>query len=342
MPTISRRRLLATAGAMAAVPNLAEACSRIYWNDNPVKLVGRTLDWNHHFDETIWVLPRGMQRAGILPDNPARWTSKHGSVVVAANDRAAVEGINEHGLVVSLLFLDRTQYAERDAKRPGIAFFQWAQFYLDNFASVQEVLGNLDRVQIVKAAFGQAYPDGVPLHAALADPSGDSAIVEFIAGDTVVHFGRAFQVMTNDPTFDEQLANQRRYKPFGGQIETLPGGVLPEERFVRAAYTLKHLPKSADEPTAVANMLSLLANISVPFGTPYVGSHGTYPTWWRSVINVSSRVYYLQTTVTPNVFWLDLAKLAYGEGAKPRRLSIFDAALLGEVSGRLAPAAAKF
>ncbi len=341
MAELSRRRLLAgisAVGVGATLPSRSEACSRIFWNDNPIKLVGRTFDWNHHFNDSMWVLPRGMARAGALSENPARWTSRYGSTVIAAYDRAAVEGINERGLVVSLLFLEHTQYEARDQKRPGIAFYQWALYFLDNFASVQDVIGNIGRVQIVKTAFGETYPDGVPLHAALADSTGDSAIIEFIAGEPVIHYGRRFQVMTNDPTFEEQLANLRRYKPFGGAIDALPGSVLPEDRFVRAAYTLQYLPKSNSEPTAVANMMSLLNNVSVPFGTPYAGSHGTYPTWWRSVIDVDSHVFYIETTVTPNVFWVDLAKLNFAENAKPKKLSLFDEALSGEVPDRLVEA----
>lgn len=333
---ISRRQALtafAGVGAAASMPGAAKACSRIFWNDNPVMLVGRTFDWTQHYNEVMWALPSGVQRVGRVPENPASWTSRYGSIVITALDLASEEGVNEKGLVVSLLFLEGTQYPTRDTKKPGIALFQWAQFYLDNFATVHEVIAHLDEVQVINMPFGKEYPDGLPLHVALADASGQSAIIEFINGDPTVHLGRKYQVMTNEPTYDEQIANLLRYKAFGGSIEELPGGIQPQERFVRAAYNLKYLPKTSEVPQAVASMMSLVNNISVPFGSPYVGISGTYPTWYRSIIDPQSRRYFVQTTITPNTFWVEMDKLPLTPGAPARRLPIFDDKLIGEVSG---------
>lgn len=333
--TLSRREALTaltSLAAAAALPAAAQACSRVFWNDNPVMLVGRTFDWNRHYDEVMWALPAGVHRVGRVPDNPASWTSRYGSLVITALDLATEEGVNEKGLVVSLLFLEGTQYPARDAKKPGIALFQWAQFYLDNFATVQEVIAHLDEVQVVNMPFGSEYPDGLPLHVALADASGQSAIIEFIGSDPTVHMGRKYQVMTNEPAYDEQIANMLRYKAFGGTIEQLPGGIQPQERFVRGAYTLKYLPKTSDVPKAVASMMSLINNVSVPFGSPYVGIAGTYPTWYRSIVDPQTRLYVVQTTITPNTFWVEMDKLDVRAGASARKLPIFDEKLLGEVS----------
>ena len=197
---------------------------------------------------------------------------------------------------------------------------------------MNEVIANLDQVQIVNTALGAEYPDGLPLHVAIADASGQSAIIEFIKGEPVVHLGRQYQVMTNEPTYDEQIANMLRYKTFGGTETELPGGIQAEDRFVRAAYTLKYLPKTSDAPQAVASMMSLMNNVSVPFGSPYSGVSGTYPTWYRSIMDPDARVYYVQTTITPNTFWVEMDKLDLKPGAAPRKLPIFDPELMGEVS----------
>jgi penicillin V acylase-like amidase (Ntn superfamily) len=45
-----------------------------------------------------------------------------------------------------------------------------------------------------------------PPVAGLAALTGDSAIVEYIQGKKVIHHDHKNQVMTNSPTFDEQLA----------------------------------------------------------------------------------------------------------------------------------------
>lgn len=336
IPNLSRRQALASLaglGGAAALPGVAHACSRVFWNDNPIKLVGRTLDWSQSFNETLWSLPRGMERTGRVPDNPAKWKSRYASLVIAGLDICTEEGINEKGLVVNLLFLDGTQYEVRNQTRPGIAFYQWPQYYLDNYATVNEVIANLDEVQVVNTALGSQYPDGLPLHVAIADAKGDSAIIEFIEGQPTIHMGKKYKVMTNEPAYDKQIANLLRYKWWGGTIDQLPGGIQADERFVRAAYTLKYLPKTDDPTQAAANMMSLMNNISVPFGSPYSGVSGTYPTWYRSIIDPDSHRYYVQTTVTPNTFWVDMNKLDLKPGAAPRKLPIYEPELMGETSG---------
>ncbi len=102
---------------------------------------------------------------------------------------------------------------------------------------------------------------------------------------------------------------------------------------MRAAYSLKYLPKTSDPVQAAASMMSLMNNVSVPFGSPYSGVSGTYPTWYRSIMAPDSRLYYVQTTITPNTFWVEMDKLDLKPGATPRKLSIFDPKLMGEVSG---------
>ena len=59
-------------------------------------------------------------------------------------------------------------------------------------------------------------------HIALEDVSGDSAIVEPIDGKLRVHHAPQYQVVANDPPFDEQLEHLRHYRPFGGD-RLLPG-----------------------------------------------------------------------------------------------------------------------
>lgn len=44
------------------------------------------------------------------------------------------------------------------------------------------------------------------VHVAIADARGDSAILEYLNGELVIHHGRQYQIMTNNPPYDEQLA----------------------------------------------------------------------------------------------------------------------------------------
>jgi penicillin V acylase-like amidase (Ntn superfamily) len=157
----------------------------------------------------------------------------------------------------------------------------------------------------------------------------------------VVHSGRQYQVMTNEPTYDEQLVNLRRYLPFRPG-EKLPGNTSPTDRFVRAAYFLHYLPKPKDAEDAAAYMMSLVYSVSVPFGAPYVGLSTTYPTWWRDVMDLSTRRIYFNYALSPNVVWVNLDSLNFEEGRPSKRLNALDPALVGDVSNRFTPAPPPF
>ena len=145
---------------------------------------------------------------------------------------------------------------------PAVSNLQWAQYVLDNYATVAEALDGLKIVQIVSnKAAGREWP----LHLAIEDATGDSAVLEYVGGKLVIHHGKQVTVMTNEPTLDEQLANLKRYKLFGGNLP-MPGDVDPASRFVRATSYLKTLPKPANTYEAVSQLAGVARNVAVPFG----------------------------------------------------------------------------
>ena len=322
-------------------------CTRVLWNDNGLAVVaGRTMDWPESTEPILTALPRGLQHDGgafgpgrAVAENPVLWTSRFGSLVTTIYGLGAADGLNEKGLAAHMLYLTACDFGPRDASRPGLHAGLWAQYALDNAASVEEALAVLDGVQLVQV---EAHGRQATVHLALEDASGDSAIIEFIAGQKVVHRGREFQVMTNDPTYDEQLA-------LLGQLDfshpskdlPLPGNVNPRDRFQRATYFLGLLPEPASEREAVAGVLAIARNASVPFGAPY-GDFGIYNTEYRTVADVTNRRYFFELTTRPNVIWAELDALDLGEGAPVALLDPDDVALTGDVSGAFTAAAAPY
>ena len=77
-------------------------------------------------------------------------------------------------------------------------------------------------------------PNGFPtlVHISLEDRTCDSAVIEYLAGKATIHHDRRFTVMTNEPTYDKQIENLKRYRTFGGD-KPLPGERTPTDRFVR-------------------------------------------------------------------------------------------------------------
>jgi penicillin V acylase-like amidase (Ntn superfamily) len=337
----------AAAGAMLAAPQIADACTRILWNDNKLAVVvGRTMDWPESTQPILTMLPRGMSRDGghagpqaVITDYPARWTSKYASLVTSIYGIGTADGLNERGLGAHMLYLSATDFGPRDIKKPGLQAGLWAQYALDNAATVNEALAVLDQVQVVRVT---THGHDANVHLALEDASGDSAIIEYIDGKPVVHHGREFRVMTNDPTYDQQLAllRQQDFSKPSSDLP-LPGNVNPRDRFQRAAYYMALLPKPKNEREAVAGVLAIARNVSVPFGAPYA-NFGIYNTEYRTVMNLTDKRYYFELTTSPNVIWADLETMDTSAGAPAMVLNPDDIALSGDVTSKFKPAKASF
>lgn len=102
----------------------------------------------------------------------------------------------------------------------------------------------------------------------------------------------------------------------------LPGTNRSSDRFVRASFYIHAIPQTSDAKIAVPSVLSVMRNVSVPFGIttldkPYISS-----TRWRSVSDQKNRVYYFESTLTPNLFWIDLHKVDFSPNASIKKLSL--------------------
>lgn len=129
-------------------------CSRILSNNNKLAVVvGRTMDWPGGTDPKITVFPRGVMRKGRLVGTavavegcPANWKSKYGSMVTTVFSMGTADGFNERGLAAHLLYLKATDFGPCDISKSGLSAALWAQFVLDNAATVEEALAALETV----------------------------------------------------------------------------------------------------------------------------------------------------------------------------------------------------
>lgn len=292
---------------MAAPIQSALACTRVLWNDNNrAVVVGRTMDWPELTEPVLTVFPRGMKRDGsrigaqvVVADNPARWTSRYGSVVTTIYGVGTADGVNEKGFAVHMLYLNATDFGPRDEAKVGVQAALWGQYLLDNAATVVDALELMNGIQPVMVS---VHGHNSNVHLGIEDASGNSAIIEYINGRPLVHHGREFRVMTNDPTYDEQPANLARYDFTNATRQTpLPGNVDPRDRFVRASYFLQKLPEPKSDREAIAGILAIARNASVPFGAPNNAPGTLYNTEYRTAMDLTSRRYFFELTTAPNV-----------------------------------------
>lgn len=127
--------------------------------------------------------------------------------------------------------------------------------------------------------------------------------------------------MTNSPRYDLQLAVNDYWKEVGG-LQMLPGTNRSSDRFVRASFYVHAIPQTADPKIAVPSVLSIMRNVSVPFGISTPDKPHISSTRWRSVSDQKDRVYYFESTLTPNLFWIDLKKVDFSPKVGVKKLTL--------------------
>ena len=299
------------------------ACTRVvYQGPDSTIITARSMDWKDEIPAGMWIFPRGMQRNGEVGPNSVTWKSRYGSVVISSFDNSTTDGMNERGLVANLLWLAESEYPRYDRKQKGLTIAAWAQYVLDNFASVKEAVDELRKEKFV------IFSDFIPgtdtlttLHLSISDATGDNAIFEFIGGKLVINHDRTYNVMTNSPVFSKQLALNDYWSGIPGTI-MLPGTNRAADRFVRASYYIKTIRQTNDARIAVAGVFSVIRNCSVPYGISTKDQPNISSTRWRAVSDQKNLVYYFENVLTPNVFWVNLKKVDFSENASVKKLSL--------------------
>ncbi|MCE4058792.1 linear amide C-N hydrolase [Pandoraea sputorum] len=315
---------LVAAATLALSPLSSLACTRVvYLGANDDVITARSMDWKQDVATNLYVLPRGIARTGEAGPNSIRWTAKYGSVVATGYDVSTTDGVNEKGLSAQLLWLVESQYPKFDKdSKPGLTIAAWAQYVLDNFATVAEAVSALEKEPFTVVTDNVPGEDRLTtLHLSMSDKTGDSAIIEYINGRQVIHHGKQYQVMTNSPTFDEQLALNAYWTQIGGTT-FLPGTNRASDRFARASFYVNAIPKSEDPVEALASMFGVIRNASVPFGITTPGQPNISSTRWRTVVDHKRMLYFFESALTPNTFWVDLNKVDFSAGAQVLRLDL--------------------
>uniref|UniRef100_UPI004056FDFF linear amide C-N hydrolase n=1 Tax=Alistipes sp. TaxID=1872444 RepID=UPI004056FDFF len=316
----------------------AEACTRVLYT-GPVGMVatGRTMDWREDPKSNLYLFPRGMERRGGKGERSVHWRSKYGSVAVAGYDIGICDGMNEAGLVANLLFLPETEYSYAGDERPVMGLSIWTQYLLDNFATVAQAVEELRKDSFRLDA--PDLPNGVKsrLHLSISDRTGDSAIVEYVAGEVKIYHSAEYKVLTNSPTYDLQLAINAYWQEVGG-LSMLPGTNRSSDRFARASFYINAVEQSSDERIALAALISVIRNVSVPYGIstperPHIAS-----TRWRVVADQRELTYYFESALEMAALWVDLRAIDLSEGSGERVLKLSTTTnYSGDVSNRFVP-----
>lgn len=94
------------------------------------------------------------------------------------------------------------------------------------------------------------------------------------------------------------------------------------DRFVRAAVYVNALPKPSNPGEGVAYIMSVMRNTSVPFGLGDPEKPNISPTYFRTVVDLTDGKYYFESTLAPNVVWIDTSKLDFSKGLDEQELKV--------------------
>lgn len=236
---------------------------------------GRNLDWITGTGLVI-VNPRNLEKVALVDpsERPVKWISKFGSITFNQVGRdLPYGGINESGLVVEHMTLDKTVYPSKD-DRYAIGACQWIQFQLDNYSTIEEVMGSDTLLRIVDA--------NSKFHFLVCDRFGHAAAIEFLNGRMVSHIGKDLpvEVLANS-TYEESLSCYNNN-----------GGTQADRslyNFCTAARQTNHPDFFADDST-----------IDHAFRTLSAVSQGPF-TKWSIVYDITNMRIYFKIFETPTI-----------------------------------------
>lgn len=301
----------------------SDACTRVVYKCDEMVATGRTMDWKEDLHSNIYIFPKGIERKAGISANSMTWKSKYGSLSVAGYDIGICDGMNEEGLVANILFLPESSYERNKENRQIMGISIWTQYVLDNFATVNEAVEEMSKDQFYLDA--PELPNGSKstLHMAMSDRYGNNAIIEYIDGEINIYKNPDYRVLTNSPAYNLQLGINDYWKQVGG-MNMLPGTNKSSDRFARASFYIEACKQSSDDNIAIPALMSVVRNVSVPYGismpdNPYISS-----TRWRVIADQKNLKYYYENTVPMFMFYIDMNKIDFSEGSGERVLKLSD------------------
>jgi len=294
-----RRALAAAIALLAALPPPAAACTTFCLQGADGPVFGRNYDVLFG-DGLVMVNRRDQEKWSTNGVGGAKWVSRYGSITFNQYGRGSPSGgMNEKGLVVEILDLPATTFPAPDA-RPTVSLLEWIQYLLDTSASVEEAIAAAELVRI---------KSGARCHFLIADASGDTASIEYLNGQPVIHRGDwlPIRVLTND-TYVKSILHYRDAPRVRATGFYDTGNSL--DRFKRAArlVRLQEALRGEDDVTASFRILDAVAQ--------------KHLTRWQIVYDMKRLAIHYRTDANRELRRVDIGQFNYACAAPPVVLDI--------------------
>jgi len=117
------------------------------------------------------------------------------------------------------------------------------------------------------------------------------------------------------------LALDEYWREIGGTV-MLPGTNRAADRFARASFYINAIPKDETPDRTLASVLSVIRNVSVPYGITTPGQPNISSTRWRTVADQKRLLYFFDSALTPNTFWINMKEIDFSENGKVMKLEL--------------------
>lgn len=207
------------------------------------------------------------------------WISKYSSLTFNTFGKDLPDGgMNSAGLFIWEMGFD-TEYPS-DSNNPTLFQCEWMMYQLDNYATVAEVLENIDKINL----------DGWGWHYFIADKSGHSAIVDFIGGKAIVHDQLEIPLCCNS-SYPEALALYKQHPGFDDKFE-----ISKESEEIDRFLFGAHLLESYTNHNPIDYSFNTLDKMSVNVR-------------WAVVFDVARNRAYFKTNLNQTIKEIDLTRL---------------------------------
>ena len=335
--------LLAAATFTATAVSPASACTGIsFIAKDGTRIQARTIEWSgYDLKAKLAVWPRGVKKTSYTPDgkNGLSWTTRYGVVgATTVMDEFITEGINEKGLSAGIFFFSHygslAPYNPKKAKQ-SVSDAELVPWILTNFATVDEVLKHLKKIDVIPIAKPDKNGNYNTGHWRIADASGRSVVLEITNKGERKIYENKVGVLTNSPSFAWHLSNLNNYinlmpgtvpeKTFGGanlfslgsgsSLLGIPGDFTPPSRFVRAFFWLHGSRTPEDKYGAVTQAFHILNAFDIPIGAEFAPDQPIpnipSATQVTCVSDTTHPTFYYRTMYNSQIRKVDLTKIDF-------------------------------
>lgn len=272
---------------------------------------GRTFDWHCSYGEQVIFMPENFPFYYRHIPEEKQGYALIGTAVNGGNYPLYYDAVNEKGLCMAGLNFPNNYFGKNpDNSKINIASFEIIPYILRNCENISQAKHKLERMNITNDFFSDNMPKS-NLHWIISDKSGSLTVEP--AKDSLKIYDNPVNVLTNNPPFDKQMKNLKKYN-FLSAFEDknseiynskeyfctgtggigLPGDNTSMSRFVRTVFNSQNAYKPNTDEESLAMFFKIMSKAECIKGC-VKSCQGEDYTVYISCCNANNGIYYIKT-----------------------------------------------